>query len=318
MQVLVFGAGAIGSVLGGFLARAGHEVTLVGRPWHLDAVKAHGLRITGLWGTHIVTGLRTATRLADAGPPSAYAWVLLTVKAHQTDAAARELAAWLPARALLCALQNGLGNYEALIRHLDPVRVALGRVIFGVELEPGSAHVTVCADDVLLGAPDRRFPAKPLAELCAALREAGIPCRLTDDIQGALWSKVLYNCALNGLSTVLEVPYGGLLDHPIASGFMRRVIDEAYRVAGARGVRLEPPDAAAYLTRLTTTLIPATASHRSSMLQDLQRGKPTEIDAMNGAIVRLGLQAGVPAPANTLITRLVHEKERFAGVSPIL
>ena len=317
MRALVFGAGAVGSVLGGFLARAGHAVTLLGRPWHLDVVRAQGLRLTGFWGEHTVTGLRTATRLEDAGAPAGYDWVLLTVKAHQTEEAARALAAWLAPGTLLCALQNGLGNDEILCRHLEPARVALGRVIFGVELEPGCARVTVCADDVRIGAPSSRMPRASLETLAAVLRSAGIPCRVTDEIVAVLWAKVLYNCALNGLATLLEVSYGALLEHPLARCLMRDVIEEAYRVAAARTVRLEPADADAYVRLLTTRLIPATAGHRPSMLQDLRRGKPTEIDAMNGALARLGHAAGVPVPVNALIARLVHAKERFAGVAGV-
>jgi 2-dehydropantoate 2-reductase len=150
--------------------------------------------------------------------------------------------------------------------------------------------------------------------LAAALQEAGIPSRATSTIMTALWAKVLYNCALNGLSTALEVPYGRLLTHPLAPRIMRGVIEEAYRVAAARGMALEPATAPAYLDLLFTRLIPDTAAHHPSMLQDLRRGRRTEIDALNGALVRLGLEAGVATPMNALVTRLVHETEGFLGV----
>jgi len=228
---------------------------------------------------------------------------------------AKDLPGFLGPRTLVCAFQNGLGNYETLIQAVAPERVALGRVIFGAEIEqPGTVRVTVCADDVLIGSPAQRFPREQAVRLAACLQASGIPSRATASILVELWAKALYNCALNGLSTVLEVPYGRLLEHPAARRLMGAVIEEAYRVAARHRIRLKPSTAKAYRERLFTRLIPDTAAHQSSMLQDVRRGKPTEIESLNGAIVRLAAQAGVPAPANALITRLVHAKEQFAGV----
>ena len=311
MQVLVVGAGAIGSVLGGFLAKAGHEVTLLGRAWHLEVVRRDGLKISGLWGEHCLRPLALATRPEEVPRGAAFDWIFVCVKAYQTAEAAAVCAGFSAPQTLLCAFQNGLGNYEALTATVPPQRVALGRVIFGVELEPGHARVTVCADDVLLGAPHPEVPGERLAQLAATLRASGIPCRQTPEILVAIWAKALYNCALNGLSTLFEAPYGRLLAHPTAQRLMRGIIEEAYEVAAAHRIRLEPATARAYLEHLFTQLIPKTAVHRSSMLQDVQRGRPTEIEALNGAIVRLGQVAGIPTPMNALVTRLVHTKEAF-------
>lgn len=327
MRILVFGAGAIGSVVGGFLAKAGHEVTFLGRAWYLDVVKRQGyLTMTGLWGEHrvpvspessVVTEaahpLTLTTTPEEAASHGPFDWVLLCVKSHQTAEAAEQLPGVLGPQTLVCALQNGLGNYETLIQRVAPERVALSRVIFGVEITPGMVRVTVCADDVLIGAPDPGFPRKQAVELAAALQASGIPSRATTDILAELWAKVLYNCALNGLSAVLEVPYGKLADHPVVVRVMDAVIEEAYHVGAARQVELRPSTAQTYRELLFTRLIPDTAAHQSSMLQDLRRGKPTEIEALNGAIVRLADAAGIPAPMNAMVTRLVHAKEQFAG-----
>jgi 2-dehydropantoate 2-reductase len=326
MRILVFGAGAIGSVLGGLLAKAGHEVTLLGRAWHLDVVRQQGLTVAGLWGEHRIPAcpvtataekqhLTTATSLEEVARQPEYRWVFVCVKAHQTAEAAKALTNLLGSRTLVCAFQNGLGNYEALIQRVAPARVALGRIIFGVEIEPGRVRVTVCADEVLIGAPDDRFPREQAAQLAAALQESGIPSRTTSTILVALWAKVLYNCALNGLSTLLEVPYGKLLEHALARRMMQAIIEEAYHVAATHHIRLEPSAAQAYLDLLFTRLIPDTAAHQSSMLQDLRRGKATEIEALNGALVCLAKQAGMQAPINALVTRLVHTKERFTSLS---
>ena len=315
MRILVVGAGAVGSVLGGFLARAGHDVTLLGRAWHLDAVRDHGLRISGLWGEHRVTKLSLAVRPEEVAAKPPFDWIFVCVKSHQTAGAAAQLPAWLGPKTLVCAFQNGLGNYETLLQAVPGEHLALGRVIFGVELEPGRVRVTVFADEVLIGSPDARFPSERSAALAAELQESGVPARATATILLALWGKVLYNCALNGLSALLEVPYGKLLESPTVKRSMEAIVEEAYRVADARGLRLKPSDAAAYCELLFTRLIPDTAGHRSSMLQDLRRGRPTEIESLNGAIVRLGRETGVAAPVNALVTRLVHAKERFTGVT---
>ena len=314
MRVLIFGAGAIGSVLGGFLANAGHDITLLGRPWHLDVVRASGLTMSGLWGEHHVAHVATATTPEEVTRPHAFDWVFVCVKTYQTAEAAQALNDLLGPQTLVCAFQNGLGNYETLIQHVPSSRVALGRVIFGAELEAGCVRVSVCADEVLIGAPDDRFPQQKAAELATVLQESGIPSRVTATILVALWAKVLYNCALNGLSTLLEVPYGKLLEHPPARTLMRAMLEEAYRIAEAHRIQLEPSSAEAYCELLFTRLIPDTAAHRASMLQDLRHGKPTEIDALNGAIVRLGGQVRIPTPMNALITRLVHAKEQFLGI----
>ncbi len=314
MRILIFGAGAIGSVLGGFLAKAGHEVTLLGRAWHLDVVRRQGLGISGLWGTHLIDELETATTPEDVSRREAFDWVFVCVKAHQTATAAEAVPEFMGPRTLVCAFQNGLGNYEALIQRIAPDRVALGRIIFGVEIEPGRVRVTVCADEVLIGAPDERFPRAQVAQLASTLEAAGIPSRATRTILAVLWAKVLYNCALNGLSTLLEVPYGRLPEHPVARRMIESVIGEAYRVAEAHHVALEPSQASVYLELLFARLIPDTAAHQPSMLQDLRRGRPSEIEALNGALVRLAQQAGLSAPTNALITRLVHAKERFTGL----
>lgn len=313
MRVLVVGAGAIGSVLGGFLASGGHDVTLLGRAWHLDAIRDRGLRITGLWGDHLVEGLPLATDREAIERQHGFDWVFVCVKAHHTAQTAPIVERFLGRQTLVCAFQNGLGNYEALSVHLPSDRLALGRVIFGVELAPGTVHVTVCADEVLIGAPDPRCPRGRLGELAGALDDAGVPSRATTTIWAAIWAKVLYNCALNGLSTLYEVPYGCLPELPIAKRMIEALIPEAYRVAEAHRVALEPTKVSAYLRLLFDRLIPDTAAHQPSMLQDLRRGRLTEIEAMNGAIARMGAAVSVETPVNRLITKLVHTKEQFIG-----
>ena len=153
-EILIAGAGALGSVVGGLLAAAGWPVTLLGRPAHMEAIGASGLAIDGLFGTHRIRGLGCATDPAQLGGP--YVAVFMTVKAYDTAAMAAAVAPHLARDGFLLSLQNGLGNVEAAERALGAARVLGARVIFGSELvAPGHARVTVYADPVLIGSPDQ-------------------------------------------------------------------------------------------------------------------------------------------------------------------
>jgi len=312
--ILVAGAGALGSVVGGLLARAGFAVTLLGRRAHLAAVCARGLAVEGLFGAHRVSGLACATDPRELRGP--YAAILLTAKAYDTRALAAAVAPHLAADGFLLSLQNGLGNVEAAAETVGAARVLGARVIFGAELvEPGRVRVTVYADPVLVGSPDPGDPARRAAAVrwAAHLAAAGIPAEPTDDIVAALWAKVLYNAALNPLGALLGVPYGALPADPDTRAVMDAVIEEAFAVARAEGVALPWPDAAAYREAFYGRLVPSTAGHRSSMLQDIERGRPTEIDAINGQVVTRGAARGIPTPVDATLTRLVRARARRGG-----
>lgn len=308
MNILVFGAGALGSVFGGFLARAGNNVVLLGRPWHLDAVTREGLLIEGIWGTHRVTNLQVVYDLSELR--GSFALILVTVKAYDTSVAARVIGPFVGPDALVVSLQNGLGNAEVLAEGVGKEKCAAGRVIFGAEIvAPGRVRVTVCADDVVIG------PALPqagaalrhsIARAVATIKEAGIPCRAVDDVHPYLWAKAFYNCALNPLGALLGVSYGRLHDNPHTRHIMDGVIREAFAVATRKGVDLPWKDADAYLHDFYTRLLPPTRHHRPSMLQDLERGRRTEIDALNGKIVAYGRETGIPTPCNEVLTQLIH------------
>jgi 2-dehydropantoate 2-reductase len=227
----------------------------------------------------------------------------------------RAIAPRLAADGLLDSLQNGIGNVEHASDVLGASRVIGARVIFGAELlAPGRVRVTVNAAPVLVGSPDPRDAARGTLAAAWARRfaDAGIPSDATDNLLGELWAKVFYNAALNPLGALLGVPYGWLPDDPDARALMDRVIDEAFAVARASGVRLRWPDAGAYRADFYGALVPSTAAHRSSMLQDLERGRPTEIDAINGWVARRGAELGVPVPVNTTLTHVIRARVRRA------
>ncbi|GIW43186.1 MAG: 2-dehydropantoate 2-reductase [Candidatus Binatia bacterium] len=306
-KLLVAGAGAIGSVFGGFLANAGHDVLLLGRAQHMEAVEREGLEIRGIWGRHRCSSLRTATAPGEWN--HSFDAVLLTVKSYDTASLAPLVPRWLKPQGYVISLQNGLGNLEALAQHVPAERVLGGRVIFGAVVSaPGVVDVTVCAEPVRIGA---FVPSAPEAETAvrhwvATISAAGIAALPCDSIIAELWSKAFYNAALNPLGALLRRTYGELAAHPETRAVMNLIIAEAFEVARAEGVPLQWGSAAEYQEHFYQRLVPPTANHRSSMLQDLARGKRTEIDAINGEIWRRGERFGVSTTANALLTRLIR------------
>jgi 2-dehydropantoate 2-reductase len=308
-RVHVAGAGALGSVFGGLLGRAGWPVTLLGRAEHLTVVARDGLHIEGIFGEHVVRGLASATDPSALVEP--FRTVLLTVKSWDTAAMVRAVAPLLAPDGHLVCLQNGLGNLEEARAVLGASRVLGARVIFGSELtRPGRVRVTVNAAPVLVGRDG--VDARVAVEWAQAFATAGIPSDSTDNLLGELWAKVFYNGALNPLGALLGVPYGYLPEDPDARPLMDRTIDEAFAVARASDVRLRWPDADAYRQLFYGELVPSTAAHRSSMLQDLERGRPTEIDAINGYVARRGEALGISAPVNTTLAHMIRARVRQA------
>jgi len=318
VRFLVLGAGAIGSVFGGFLRRAGHDVVLVGRRPHIEAIAREGLKISGIWGEHRIEGLRTLESVAEAAGER-FDFVLLSVKSYDTEPAMEELArAGLEGAPPVVSLQNGLGNVETIARFVGAGRTIGGRVIFGVEiLAPGHCKVTVYAEEVMVGEIERGAIAPGVVEnLAEAFTAAGIPTLATDRIHAYLWGKILYNCSLNPTATILGTHYGELAEHEETREILRRVVGEIYDVARARNVELLVPTADAYLDLLFAKLIPATYDHHPSMLQDIRSGKRTEIEAMNGAIVRYGRESGIETPTNEMLTLLIRTLEQLHQRSP--
>ena len=327
MKILVFGAGAVGSVLGGMLARMGHDVALLGRARHLDAVAGRGLFLKGLWGEYRIKTFDVYTDLsAIPAAKRAFDLVLLTVKSFDTASAVEALAGQgLPdcvagrdppgfvagIMTALVSFQNGLGNVERVLEKIPARQFLPGRIITGCELtEPGTVEVTVSADDLLIGELPGQQPVLSAANAANLFRLARVPARASADIMADIWLKAIYNCALNGPCSVLGVPYGRILDREEDRRSLRLIVGECYAVAAGMGVRLDPPNAASYHDLLVNRLIPVTAAHYPSMLRDLERGRRTEIEALNGAIGRFGRERGVPTPENDRIADLIREKSR--------
>lgn len=308
MKILIFGAGAVGSLLGGFLAKSGHDVSLLGRPAHLNAIRRQGLRIQGIWGTHLVkTFSLYANTSALAG--NAFDLIILTVKSFDTEKAVSEIKPLLKAHTTLLSFQNGLGNIEIILQKAKPEQYLIGRIITGVELSVGQINVTVSADALAIGNVPGTKPIRSPEFFADLFKQSNIPARAVTNIETLIWSKVIYNCALNGPCSILEIPYGGMLGRPERIESMRKIVGECYEVGKAKKIALEPVTAEEYFSLLVKELIPKTAAHYPSMLGDLRKGRRTEIDALNGAIDRFGAELGIATPENRRITELIRKKE---------
>jgi 2-dehydropantoate 2-reductase len=310
-RILVAGCGGIGSVFGCLLREAGHQVTLLGRESHLKAIHTGGLRLDGIWGDHYADGFQLATQTTDLS--SLYDLVLISVKAYDTESMARDICRVVDRDGLVVSLQNGLGNIETLAKTFGAERSLGANVLVGAMIpEAGRVTVTVQAAPVIIG-PLEVSDCVMLERIhywIKAFQRANIPCAHTARILSYLWAKIFYNVPLNALGALLQVHYGVLGEVAELRQIMDRLVDEAFIVAKTNGVELLWNSVEKYRALFYGHLIPSTYNHQSSMLQDLQRGRRTEIDAINGAIWRYGDRLSVPTPFNEIMTRLIWERER--------
>lgn len=309
MRFLVMGAGALGCAFGGMLA-SHHEVTLVGRERLMKPIREKGLRISGIWGEHLVrlNAVSSVSAVLRGGVRTDYI-VLLTTKAYDTETAMEELKPLLaesPSTVVL-SLQNGIGNVQTIAQFIGEERTLGGMVITGFEIvseQPVvNVRVTVSADKTKVGELNGEITPR-LLKIVDAFNNAGIPSEAVRNIHSHIWAKAIYNAALNPLSAIFKVPYGALSNEN-AFAIIERIVDEAFAVAKAENIKLFWDSPAAYLKFLREVQLPKTASHLSSMLKDIERGKKTEIDFINGVFVRLGKKHNIPTPVNEIIVRQI-------------
>jgi 2-dehydropantoate 2-reductase len=313
MKIMVFGLGALGTVYSCLLKKQGHQVSGLDREAVLAAIREKGVRVSGIWGEHQAS-LDELLYSVDELRGKEYDLIILTVKSYETEEVIRQIAQLISPKTYVLLAQNGYGNFEAASRYISESRLILGRVIFGAETtELGMSKVTVIADDVVLGSPANLVDTEVLEAYARICNEAGIPTRSSNEVMKYVWGKIIYNSALNPLGAILEVPYGKLADNKHTRVLMDSIIGEIFEVLSAHGQETLWPDARAYRQAFYEQMVPATALHHASMLQDIQRGRKTEIDALNGAVVKLGEKYGVSTPVNRTIVSLLQAKEEMRG-----
>jgi 2-dehydropantoate 2-reductase len=303
MKIAIIGSGAMGSLFGGMLALSGCDVLLydIFRE-HVQKVAAEGLAIEdAATGAVTVARPRAST---DPGAAEGADVLVIFVKSTATEEAAAQFAARARKDAIVLTLQNGLGNEEILKRHFGSGRTAAGVTSQGATFlgpgrirHAGKGPTHICMSD---GRNEK------LAPLCRALEGAGFETHVSADVASLVWSKLVINVGINALTALTNQPNGKLLESDDTRAIMADLVGEAVAVAVARGIPLTHGDPLAVVFDVAGK----TGANRSSMLQDFDRKRPSEIEVMNGAIVREAQKAGIAVPVNATITRLVRALEK--------
>lgn len=293
-KFLIVGTGALASLFAARLAQAGCDVTMLGT-WQegLNAIRKNGVRFIDPTGKEEQFKVQVTDNPQDCvGTP----YALVLVKSWQTDRAAQQLKECLTETGLAVTLQNGLGNREALIQRLGADRVALGITTTGATM---LAPAVVNAGGEGPISIERHPTLGPLEQ---ALRSANFKVQIVDDALSLIWGKLVINCAINPLTALLRVKNGELLARASAREMMSILAHETAQVAFAENIRLPFPDPIAAAEEVARK----TSANQSSMLQDVLRGAPTEIDAICGAVVKIAQKHNLPTPANWACWQLVQ------------
>jgi 2-dehydropantoate 2-reductase len=309
MVVLIYGAGAVGLGLSSCLLKSGAEVDLVGKEDTVASLGKHGLYRTGIFGDfQAEPSLFSSHTTPSSISKKRYDYILVCTKSFDSYEAAKDLSDYKnlfndETKIILC--QNGWGNAEIFTEFFEKERVYNARVITGFQRP--SKHtviITVHADAIRVGS---LFGANAsyMESLCEYITNGGIPCEVTNEIGKYLWAKMLYNCALNPLGALLDVPYGVLAEYEYTRSIMDYIVQEVFDVMTAAGYRTHFDTSEAFLEVFYSKLVPDTAEHRSSTLQDIKAGKRTEIDALNGSVLELSKKLGLDTPYNSVAYNLV-------------
>lgn len=295
-NIAVVGAGAVGGYFGGLLARAGAPVTMIGRPAFVDAVNKNGLFLDTLQFQENIR-VQASTEISAAAGADI---ILFCVKTTDNAATARQLAPLLTPGALVVSLQNGVDNVEQ-IRAAANLEV-LTAVVFVAASVPEPGRIKhVGRGDLTLGPKTEKTE-----RLATIFTRAGIPCRISDNIAGELWTKLLWNCALNAISALGRVKYGQIAASDDARQVVKSLVEEVFAVATAAGIRLVGVEDASAAFAGAIKVATQMAGALSSTAQDMLRGKHTEIDSLNGYISRRGAELGVPTPVNHALYTMIR------------
>lgn len=303
-RIAVVGAGAVGCYFGGMLARAGAPVTLIGRAPHVEAINRDGLFIDSVKFQERVS-ISASTEIGAARDAQL---VLFSVKTVDTENTAKLLAPYLAPDAIVVSLQNGVDNAERI--DFAAGIEAIPAVVYIAAAMSGLGRVKHSGrGDLIVGnpSPSHHASESDVAEVAATFTRAGVPCRVSENITVELWEKLIMNCAYNAISALSRNKYGSIARDASSIDVMKRVVVEAVAVGEAAGVRLSAESMFAAVLKLGSVAMPEALS---STAQDIARGKPTEIDSLNGFLVRRGAEMGVAVPVNETLYSLVKLLEQ--------
>jgi 2-dehydropantoate 2-reductase len=309
MKIMIYGAGAVGLGITGCIVRAGAKPIIVARADAAYALRRDGLISTGLFGAHTAKrgsfSVHTSLAQLPAGP---YDYILVCTKAYDLRQAAQALSACpslTDRRTQIILLQNGWGIADEFLPTFAREQIYNARVLTGF-CRQARNHVEITAhvDALHVGSLFHNDLAR-ISPLCQLIAEGGLPCQAVTHIAKDIWAKLLLNCALNPLGAILDVPCGPLGRSPYARELMNEIIREIFQVMQHAGYTTHWSCAADYIALFHDTLLPRTAKHEASTLQDLRARRRTEIAWLNGAIVKLGQQYQIPVPHNTNVYNMV-------------
>ncbi len=318
MNILFFGAGAVGLGLASFVIQSGQNVFLIGKKETADELKKNGLQRVGIFGEyHSLPDKFFVTDNLNNLPQKNFDYILVCTKSFDSKKAAESISYFLKGEKrepLVVLCQNGWGNAEIFSQFLPKHQIKNARVITGFHRPlKNKVEITVHADAIKMGSlfGGNVSNLKPLRDV---LNEGGIPCEVTETIDKDLWAKMLYNCMLNGLSTIFDVPYGKLGESISTRNLMEKIALEVFEVMQAAGFRTHWVSAEEYFKIFYQNQLPATYHHEPSMLQDIRSLKSTEVDTLNGAIVTLGKKYNLETPHNFFITSAIHFLENRSKI----
>jgi 2-dehydropantoate 2-reductase len=316
MKLAILGAGAVGCAYGYLLSQGGHDVVLLD-VWreHVEAMRDYGLRVQGTDGELPAQPVTATTDVAAVEDAEA---VLVLVKAFSTDAAAARLAGRLRPDAVVVTLQNGIGNDAVLARRLGADAIVQGSTTVGAQIRgPGRVSVveaTLRGESVTtLGRPSHAPHAAACERLAGALEQARLPTVVMDDVRAVVWRKMAMAAAIGPLCAILGCTVADVLTRPPALDVLRRTFGEIVAVARAERVEFDADELWAHALATYRAIGP----HPPSLAVDVERGRPTEIEAQLGEVQRRGRAAGIPTPASDVFSAVIRAKA-VAGVTPSL
>ncbi len=303
MKIAVLGAGAMGSLYGGLLAEAGNEVWLIDVfKEHVNAINKDGLQIEGVSGDRVIKNIRATADSEEAGIAQL---ILVFVKSTITDIAVSQNKALIDEDTIVLTLQNGLGNIEKIQTTVNKENIIAGTTAHGsTMLGPGKIK-HAGKGKTIIGELDGT-ESQRIQSILKTFEQAGIESEISNNIMGLIWDKLLVNVGINALTAITELKNGQLIEFPETEWILEESVREAIKVAEAKGIKIPSEDAVMH----TKEVCKATAANRSSMLQDVMNHRRTEIEMINGAIVRESEQYGIDSPVNKVLTKLILIKEK--------
>ena len=309
MKTLIYGGGAVGLGIAGFLLKSKAQVDIVARENTVSALRKHGLVRTGIWGGYSAEPVAFGSYISlNDIEKKGYDYILVCTKSFDSLGAAKDLSQYeslFSDKTKIDLFQNGWCNAEVFSSFFEREKIYNARVITGFRRpKKNEVTITVHADSIHIGSLFNK-DLECIEKLCESIDKGGIPCEATGNIEKDLWAKMLYNCALNPLGAILDVPYGVLAEQEPSRIIMKGIVEEVFEVIKAAGHETHCQSPKDFLEVFYKKLVPDTAKHKSSTLQDILAKKNTEIDALNGAVIKLAEKHEVHVPYNAAVYNIV-------------